>query len=480
MSSVEHASRANSYEGDHPLAFMDSEHEKTEPATFNIGLALDTIHRIDALEGLKKLHNESVDCVMTSPPYWAMRDYGLPPVVWGGDDGCDHDFATSRTANQDKRHGTDGLQEAGRPDTTLKETTSSVASAFCMKCRAWRGSLGLELDYELYLDHLAAVFADVHRVLKTTGTLWVNLADTYAGSWGNYGQSDATRQRRAKGVGTSWRRRAYDDSTFRPPSSQQQGVPRRSLCLIPARLVIRMAKQGWILRNDIVWHKPNHMPASVKNRFACSWEHLFFFVKSEKYFFDLDAVRVPHKSLGGKRFRPAKHVRSRMSHHLNGSRMCPNPGEPQSFHAKGKNPGDFWTIPSETRKLGAILGISGAVKVPGGMGWTGHPPGGQARIVRELDPRWLPPKGKNPGDSWDIATTPFRGAHFAVYPESLCERPIRAGCPAGGIVLDPFAGSGTTAVVAKRFGRRFLGFELNPNYVQTACTRLCSSVAGQS
>jgi DNA modification methylase len=236
-----------------------------------------------------------------------------------------------------------------------------------------------------------------------------------------------------------------------------------------------MAEQGWILRNDIIWHKPNHMPASVKNRFACSWEHLFFFVKSEKYFFDLDAVRVPHKSPASRFSRPVKHLRARMSHHLNGNRICPNPGEAQAFHAKGKNPGDFWTIPAETRTQGAVLGVSGVVKVPGGAGWIGHPPGGQARIVREADPRWLPPGGKNPGDSWDIATTPFRGAHFAVYPESLCERPIRAGCPMGGIVLDPFAGSGTTAVAANRLGRRFIGFELNKDFRTLALARLARS-----
>lgn len=141
----------------------------------------------------------------------------------------------------------------------------------------------------------------------------------------------------------------------------------------------------------------------------------------------------------------------------------------------GKTPGDYWTIPSETRRLGAVLGVSGAVKVPGGAGWTGHPPGGQARIVREADPCWLPPGGKNPGDRWDIATTPFRGAHFAVYPEALCERPIRAGCPKGGIVLDPFAGSGTTAVVAKQLGRRFIGFELNGEYLRIAVQRLVAA-----
>jgi DNA modification methylase len=348
----------------------------------------------------------------------------------------------------------------------------SIASGFCTKCGAWRGSLGLEPDYELYLDHLVTIFNEVRSVLKTTGTLWVNLGDTYAGSWGNYGQSKLTQQRREDGSSSSWHRRGYDDTNFRPPAFFSQPVPRRSLCQIPSRFAIRMAEQGWILRNDIIWHKPNHMPSSVKNRFACSWEHLLFFTKTEKYYFDLNAVRMPHKTIKDHQKRWGPHARLRISPNIMGVRRCPNPGEPGAFHPKGKNPGDFWTIPSETRRLGAILGSSGVVKVPGGAGWTGHPPGGQARIIREKDPRWLSPQGKNPGDVWEIITTPFKGAHFAVYPEALCERPIKAGCPPEGLVLDPFVGAGTTAVVAKRLGRRFIGFELNPNYVRLARERL--------
>ena len=146
------------------------------------------------------------------------------------------------------------------------------------------------------------------------------------------------------------------------------------------------------------------------------------------------------------------------------------------MHPLGKNPGDFWPIPTETRSLGAMTGQSGAVKVPGGAGWVGHVAGGQARIIREQDPRWLSPNGKNPGDAWEIHTRPFPGAHFAVYPEALCEIPIKAGCPPDGIVLDPFTGSWTTAVVAKRLGRQFVAFELNAEYVKLASKRVARVV----
>ncbi len=228
-------------------------------------------------------------------------------------------------------------------------------------------------------------------------------------------------------------------------------------------------------------------------------------------------------------------------------REPPEPAAPGAFHPRGKNPGDFWRIAAETRSLGAIMGERGAVKVPGGAGWVGHPPGGEARIIREQDPRWLSPGGRNPGDCWEISTRPCPGAHFAVFPEHLVETPIKAGCPlevcircgmakekvhrlpenpgafnirvrdvqagrlkaadrrasetelrdydehtyrsrarglvispgcgcrAGfrrAIVLDPFMGSGTTAVVARKLGRDFIGFELNPRYVRMARNRL--------
>ncbi len=429
----------------------------------------DSIYCIDGLSGLKKLADESVDCVMTSPPYWALRDYDVDPIDWGGDSNCKHRFAEDTiNAATNQNHS----KSAKVNKYTAAYNVTGDASRLCAKCGAWRGSLGLEPHFDLYLDHLLTILDEVKRVLKSTGTLWINLGDTYAGSWGSFAQKPSTQKRRENHESTSWPRRAYADLQFRPPSSNRQSVTRRSLCLIPARFAIRMADHGWILRNDIVWHKPNHMPASVKNRFSNAWEHLLFFVKSEKYYFDLDVVRVPHKSLNVKPRKTSLEDNPRFSPHVSGGRMPPHPGQPQSMHPLGKNPGDFWTIPSETRTLGALMGRTGAVKVPSGAGWIGHVPGGQARIVRENDPRWLPQKGKNPGDAWAIHTKPFPGAHFAVFPEALCERPIRAGCPLGGLVLDPFVGSGTTAVAAKRLGRRFIGFELNVNYVKMARERL--------
>jgi len=134
------------------------------------------------------------------------------------------------------------------------------------------------------------------------------------------------------------------------------------------------------------------------------------------------------------------------------------------------NPGDVFQIPSATRTMGAILGVQGAVKVPGGKGWTGHPEGGGNACQK--DSRWCPPEGPNPGDFWQIPTQPFPEAHFAVFPERLCEKPIKAGCPEGGIVLDPFCGAGTVGVVAKEQGKQFIGIDIKYEYCKMAKRRI--------
>lgn len=453
---------------------------------------------MDVLDGLRSLPDASVDCVLTSPPYWSLRDYHVPKTLWP-----------------------DGV----------------------------RCALGFEDTPQNYVSHLLAVFEEIERILKPWGTVWINLGDTYAGSWGNYAPG-RSKDRFHPSTPSHWLRRGALAPEIRPPASVLQAVPEKSLCLIPMRFALSMIDRGWLLRNDICWYKPNHMPASVKDRLTPAWEHLFLFVKQQRYFFDLDAIREPHKYLADALRRKRSIQSERKNAHPKGVRLPPHPGEPGSMHPKGKNPGDFWRVPSETRTLGAILGEKGIVKVPGGQGWTGHPEGGEARILREEDPRWLSPEGKNPGDVWHIATTPFPGAHFAVYPEKLCERPILAGCPAqvcrkcgtpqllqksgggkafnirvrdvqkgklkaanrrasddeiaaydesnyeatskarrilgcdcnegfeAGVVFDPFMGSGTTAVVAQRLGRHFLGFEANPDYVQMALTRIANASKG--
>ncbi len=354
------------------------------------------IYCVDACEGLQQLPDESIDCVVTSPPYWATRDYGVGKTTWP-----------------------DGLTCA----------------------------LGLEPSYHLFIEHLCSIFDEVKRVLKPTGTLWVNMGDTY---------HTATKRAHAAHLPQSICDGNHRD--YQKGRPKNQGLPKKCLMQIPARFAIEMTNRGWALRNDIVWHKPNHMPASVKDRLACAWEHLFLFTKSKKYYFDLDAIRLPHRSKPKNNFTTGKHANVKPSHHLDGRRNGPPSGSSQSFHSRGKNPGDVWHINTQ-------------------------------------------------GTAW---------AHFAMFPEKLVTQPILAGCPQRvckrcgtpqlarsisdngngsrkhedfnaverfmgcncrrgfnpGIVLDPFMGAGTTAVVAKRLGRQFVGFELNPKYVAMAEKRL--------
>lgn len=332
---------------------------------------LNRILHADAVSGLRTIPDDFVDCVLTSPPYWSCRTYGNAPTAWR-----------------------DG--EA----TALGEERSLVA----------------------YVGHLVEVFDEVRRVLKPSGTLWVNLADVYFGSWGNYaavGASGSPRSGSGTDRCTRWRRRFAADPTWRPPASRSHaGLQSKSLCLIPQRFAIAMCDRGWVLRNHIVWHKPNHMPSSVKDRLTPTWESLLFLTASKTYAFDLDAIRVPHKG----KTRMDRPTSQRESFHPRGHRLPPRPGEAHACHPKGKNPGDCWSIPTHSGK-------------------RDHP---------------------------------------AVFPERLCERPILAGSPPCGIVLDPFMGSGTTAVVAQRLGRQWLGIEQNQRFVKLASDRIDAAQSERS
>lgn len=273
-------------------------------------LDVNRIYTIDALDGLKKLDDYSVDCVLTSPPYWATRDYGISPRRWS-----------------------DG--------------TESV--------------LGLEPTCELYVAHLLEVFDEVKRVLKSSGTLWVNLGDVYGGK-----SMTVSHAKRSRGENSL----LPEDLSYMPAKGHVRGRWSKCLMAVPERFVLAMLQRGWILRNRICWFKPNHMPESVKDRFTSAWEHLLFFTKSRKYYFDLDAVREPHACL---RDRPGNNYalaesRRRPSPNPRGVRLPPLRHEVGGLHGKGKNPGDYWPTSPETRRLGAILGLSGATKVPGGSG----------------------------------------------------------------------------------------------------------------
>jgi DNA modification methylase len=303
----------------------------------------------DTLKVLRRLPAESVDCVVTSPPYWSLRDYGV------------------------------------------------------------EGQIGLEESPEHYIERLCAVFDEVRRVLKPSGTCWVNLGDAYATRSSKTGKPPKHQQP----ILSSSSNRALD---FRRPAVR---LPGKCLVGLPARFSLEMINRGWILRNEIIWHKPNCLPQSARDRFTVDFEKLFFFVKQRRYYF-----RQQFEPLLGtdqRLYRPA-HLRS--------------------WHKRVY--GDRFVSAINPRSAEAS----------------------RQRILRY---------GRNKRAVWRISVRPFRGDHFAVYPPELVETPVKAGCPKRGVVLDPFMGSGTTALVARRLGRDFTGIELNPDYVRLARRRLADA-----
>ena len=370
---------------------------------------------MDCLKGMEKLENESIDFCMTSPPYWSLRDYGKgTESVWGGDKNCKHEWLQ----NIQKPKGGKGSKSANvgaNKNDFINMRDHNVKTKLCKKCGAWKGQIGLEEHPNMFIEHLVEVFRELKRVLKKQGSFYLNLGDTYFGSGAG---TDKTNQMPS---GKHVYKLPYGDCRTRTKRSFISGwLQPKQLMLIPNRIAIALQEDGWLLRNDIIWHKPNAMPSSVKDRLNNTYEHVFHFVKSKKYYYDLSTIREPHKSLETESKRK-------------------NFNEPVNYNSK----------------------------YPDGVGATQRF-NGIPRTERYSE------NGKNPGDFWEICTKPFKGAHFAVYPETLCEKPIKSSCPPNGVVLDMFAGAGTTLVVAKKLGRKFIGFELNKKYVRIANKRLAN------
>ena len=274
------------------------------------------------------------------------------------------------------------------------------------------GQYGHEDTPQAYVDTLRETFAEAHRVLADDGTCWLNLGDSYSASSGG-----------ATGL------HAYlgpHITTHRVP-----GLPAKNLLGLPWRVAFALQDDGWILRNAVIWHKPNAMPESVRDRLSCRHELVFLFVKQAAYWFDLDPIREPHTA-------STRRAISR-------SRTRP-PARP-----------DTCTRPSKYR--------------------PGTPEVTTARRYGDRRHSRGHPNGRNPGDVWSIPTRPYKGPHFAAYPIDLPRRCIAAGCKPGGTVLDPFAGSGTTGLAAIQLGRRFTGIDLSPGFARLAAERLAQAVA---
>jgi len=368
---------------------------------------INKIHCGDAFELLKQIPSESVNCVITSPPYYGLRTYGkYTQKIFDGNPNCSHEW---NEYIKPKERGSYGKSSWHRPSRDNEPKWNSQVSQFCVKCNAWKGELGLEPDYTLYVKHLVDLFREVKRVLKKTGSFWLNIGDTYASAGGPSRHHGCVDPKYPKGRNITF---------LEPQALTQKPYQPKCLMLIPFRVAFALIDDGWILRNVIIWRKLNAIPSSVKDRLSNTFEYIFHFVKSRKYYYQLDYIRVPHKTQSVQRWDRALR---------------------QNSNAKLRR-----------RQLNTT-GVIVASMVPKWYEYSKHDLA-VGRIGNYTDPihtKGYYPLGKNPGDVWEMSTRSINEAHFAPFPLDLPLRPILATCPPDGIVLDPLAGSGTVALTCE-------------------------------
>lgn len=368
----------------------------------------DTIIHGDALSTLKGLESESVHCIVTSPPYFGLRDYKT------------------------------------------------------------EGQIGMEPTPAAYIETMVEVFREARRVLHKAGTLWLNLGDTYSTSAkGGEKSRPGDKNHTSRGtVGLDIRHPRYGD-----------GIKPKDLIGIPWRLAFALQADGWYLRQDIIWSKPNPMPESVRDRCTKSHEYIFLLTKSETYFFDNEAIAEPVAETSLERI--GQNIEAQEgSHRVPGKTNGPMKAVIKKPQGWATSPNYHGTDPRETRKPPRFGGNkaegygvrtkSGKEWNPtqggGGNGFKGHKGSLMADGTIHLK--------RNKRSVWNVTTKPFKDAHFATFPPDLIEPCIKAGTPSWGTVLDPFMGAGTTGLVAKKLGRHWLGIEINEEYIRMAEKRI--------
>ncbi len=434
----------------------------------------------DCRDGLRAIAEAgiTVQTVVTSPPYWALRDYGLKPSVWGGDPECEHHWGEQIWMHKGGPHGDGVLLEGGRSVVDAQAEVKEIpAGQFCQKCGAWHGCLGLEPNPHLFIEHMVEVMALVYDLLAQDGTVWLNMGDSYASD--GAGRQPTTKAGPRVPVG--WTERA------RPERAVARGLLKpKDLCMMPHRLAIALQDWGWWVRQDIVWSKPSPMPESAKDRCTKSHEYIFLLSKSKRYYYDQDAIKEPVSPDTHARYARARSpsdypgsqtIASSFDHMKVGPKVAgwdyeaDGEGHSAIKHAK-RGPKD------EGR---ADQGLRDSTKFGRGAGWREqgvHPKAvGVTREDGKANESFSAAvkdtvSMRNKRSVWTVASEAFPDAHFATFPRKLIEPCILAGSRKGDIVLDPFLGSGTTAQVAEHLGRQWVGCEANPEYVKMQADRL--------
>lgn len=309
------------------------------------------------------------------------------------------------------------------------------------------GQIGLEQTPEQYIEKLVKIFREVKRILKNDGTLWVNIGDSYAGS----GKKYISEYKQATN-------RASTQSVSLPAFFSNDQYKPKDLIGIPWMLAFALRADGWFLRQDIIWNKPNPMPESVTDRCTKAHEYIFLLSKSNKYYYDHESIKTPIQDATVQRMLQQIQLQKgsdRAVGKTNGTMKAVGPG---------RNP-----RPSDSRKgnQGSSTGIKAYThREPGDKKLTNH--SGNFDQNGDL----IGDGYANKKSVWTVTTKPYKEAHFATFPQDLIIDCIKAGCPEGGVVLDPFMGAGTTAVVSRKLNRHFIGCEINPDYVKIANDRL--------
>jgi DNA modification methylase len=315
-------------------------------------MEINKIYNENCLSLASRMPDNFIDCVITSPPYYGLRDYGTD------------------------------------------------------------GQFGLEETPEMFVENLVNLFREVRRAMKDTGTLWLNLGDSYAGSQTNNG--GCSEKSTLSGGGGKYRTGSKNEKAYNNNNTKKikHGIKPKDLIGIPWMVAFALRADGWYLRQDIIWHKPNPMPESVTDRCTKAHEYIFLLSKSQKYFYDADAIKE------------------------------------DSIHYGTDNRSDKGNIIYEGKRTENTDGSNG-----------------QDSFVTINEKR-------NKRSVWSVTTKPFKEAHFATFPEDLIEPCVLAGCPKGGLIYDPFGGAGTTAKVAVKHGRNYILSEINPDYIDIAEKRI--------